>query len=97
MKFRYRVRPNPKGKAAWKDSSSLVLTGAGLAITTWLGMDKDQKLAVLASLGVSPYHLAIATLIAVVAAGLIAKHTSIQRMPPVEEPVQHQEDPDHGA
>lgn len=77
---KYRVRRNPRGRSAWRDSSSLVLSAAGLATGAWMVLPNEQKAEILASLGISPYHLSLVSLIVVVAAGLIAKHTSVQRV-----------------
>lgn len=75
----YRVRRNPKGLKAWRDSSSLVLSAAALALAAWVPLPEDKKAEILTSLGLDAADLSLYSLIAVVLAGLIAKHTSVQK------------------
>ena len=77
---KYRVRRNPAGRKAWRDSSSLVLSAAALALAAWIPMPPEQKAEILASLGLNAADLSLYSLIGVVVAGLIAKHTSVQRV-----------------
>lgn len=91
---RYRVRANRKGRAAWKDSSSVFLSAVGLLILGWGALSPEDKANVLMSLGIDPLHLALISLVGTVVGGLIAKHTFVERVDATE-PEQHQEDPDH--
>lgn len=94
-KLPYRVRGNPKGLKAWSDSSSVVLTVAGAALTAWGVLSPEQKVELLVSIGLSPYDLALVSMGVTVVAALIAKHTSLQRVEPPAEPEQNHEGPDH--
>ena len=93
---RFRVRRNPKGNAAFKDSSSLILSFAGIVLTAWGVTPDDTKTQILQSIGVDPYHLAFISFVGVVISAFLAKHTSVVREQ-AGEPEQHTEDPDHDA
>ena len=91
---RYRVRCNRKGRAAWKDSSSVFLSAVAILLVAWGALPPEEKTNVLVSLGIDPLYLALISLIGTVVGGLIAKHTFIERVDN-SEPEQHQEDSDH--
>lgn len=93
---RYNVRRNPKGNAAFKDSSSVILSAAGTLLMVWGMTPKEAQDRILESIGIEPTYLASASFAITVVAAFIAKHTSVVRERPADPPSQNEEGPDHG-
>lgn len=80
MKFPYRLRRNPAGKKALVHTTNQVLYLAGTFITAWFALPKEEKLELLASLGLPAENLVLYVLLGTVVLAFIAKNTSIQRV-----------------
>jgi len=77
---KYRVRANPAGKKALGHSTNVVIYAVSTLVMTWGATPKDDKLAILATLGMDQGQLAIVTLITTLVGIFLAKNTSIQRV-----------------
>ncbi len=89
---RYRVRRNPKGRAALKDSSSVVLSFAATMLLAWSALPEVVQKEILLSLGVSPLRLAVTSFAITVAATFLAKHTRVERVDRPQPPPQEEGD-----